>query len=152
MKPVSASRAELVQILMPGHINSMGRLFGGRLMEWIDIVAGVVARRHANADVITASVSHLEFKSPANVGDTILLIGRIVYVGRTSMDVRVDTFVEALSGERAHVNQAYLTMVALGDDGKPRHVPGLSLENDEQRAEWDAGVERHRLRKKESRP
>ena len=95
-KPVSASFTQQVQIIMPQHINGASRLFGGRLMEWIDVVAGVTARRHAGCDVTTASVGRLDFLAPAGVNDTILLEGRITWTGRTSMEVRVDTFVEGL--------------------------------------------------------
>lgn len=93
-KKVSESKTEQIQILMPQHINGYKRLFGGVLMEWIDVVAGVVARRHANSEVTTASVDNLQFKSPAYVNSTIILIGKITYVGTTSMEVRVETFVE----------------------------------------------------------
>lgn len=84
-KKVSESKTEQIQILMPQHINGYKRLFGGVLMEWIYVVAGVVARRHANSEVTTASVDNLQFKSPAYVNSTIILIGKITYVGTTSM-------------------------------------------------------------------
>ena len=127
-KPVSASRTEQIQILMPQHINGYKRLFGGVLMEWIDIVAGVVARRHSNSEVTTASVDNLQFKSPAYVNSTITLIGTITFVGSSSMEVRVDTFTEALSGERRLVNRAYVVMVALDENERPKRVPRLILE------------------------
>ena len=75
-KKVSESKTEQIQILMPQHINGYKRLFGGVLMEWIDVVAGVVARRHANSEVTTASVDNLQFKSPAYVNSTIILSGK----------------------------------------------------------------------------
>ena len=83
---------------MPADLNGYNRLFGGRLMQWIDVVAGVVARRHSGCEVTTASVDQLEFQAPAFVNDTIAMEGRITHVGRTSMEVRVDTFVESLAG------------------------------------------------------
>ena len=119
-KKVSESKTEQIQILMPQHINGYKRLFGGVLMEWIDVVAGVVARRHANSEVTTASVDNLQFKSPAYVNSTIILIGKITYVGTTSMEVRVETFVESLSGERKLVNRAYVVMVALDEHERPK--------------------------------
>ena len=146
-KTVAQSRTEQIQIIMPRHINGSNRLFGGQLMEWIDILAGVVARRHAQRDVTTAAIDNLQFKAPALVGDTVVLVGQITHIGRTSMEVRVDSYVEDLRGEKNLVNTAYLVMVALDDEGKPVPVPPLLLETDEERREWDAGVRRHSLRK-----
>ena len=141
------SHAESVHILMPGDINGDGRLFGGQLMQWIDIVAAVVARRHSGRDVTTACIDRLEFLHPALVNSTLTLIGRITYVGRTSMEVRVDSFVEALSGERHLVNVAYLVMVAIDEKGNPAVVPALAPETAEEQALFEAGRERARLRK-----
>ncbi len=150
-KRVSESRTEQIQILMPQHINGYKRLFGGVLMEWIDVVAGVVARRHSNAEVTTASVDNLQFKSPAYVNSTIILIGKITYVGKTSMEVRVETFVEALDGERKLVNRAYVVMVALDEQERPKPVPQIIPETEEELAEYEAGRRRHALRKERRR-
>lgn len=150
-KKVSESRTEQIQILMPQHINGYKRLFGGKLMEWIDVVAAVVARRHSGHEVTTASVDNLSFHAPAYVNSTIILVGTMTYVGRTSMEVRVETFVEELSGERYLVNKAYLVMVALGEDNKPVEVPGLIPQTALERAEWAAGEKRHALRKQRRR-
>ena len=127
---------------MPGDTNGHGRLFGGRLVEWIDIVAAVVARRHSGHEVTTVSIDNLHFKAPAYANETIVLIGRVTYVGRTSMEIKVDTYAENLCGKRNMINQAYVVMVALDKNEKPAAVPALLLENDEQRAEWEAGKKR----------
>ena len=146
-KTVEESRTTHVEILMPGDLNGYSRLFGGRLMEWIDVVAAVVARRHSGCEVTTASVDNLAFQAPAFANDTVVLEGRITCVGRTSMEVRVDTFVEELGGARHQVNRAYLVMVALDRSQKPAQVPGLILETEEDHAEWEAGMRRRELRK-----
>ncbi len=146
-KTVAESRAEHSRIIMRGDTNGTGRLFGGRLVEWIDMVAGVVARRHSNCNVTTASIDELAFISSAHADDTILLIGQIAYVGRTSMEVRVDTFVERLDGEKHRVNIAYLTMVALDWADRPTEVPRLILTTDGERAEFKNGCERAAQRK-----
>lgn len=145
-KHVSDSLTEQVQILMPNHINGADRLFGGQLVAWIDVVAAVVARRHSGCNVITAAIDNLQFKAGAFINDTLVLIGRITYVGNTSMEVRVDTYVEDLSGMRKVVNRAYLVMVALDEAGKPTRVPPLIVETESERAEWEAGKRRHDLR------
>lgn len=146
-KRVSDSRTEQIQIIMPEHINGYDRLFGGKLVEWIDVVAAVVARRHSNRNITTVSIDNLHFKAAAHVNNTLVLIGRMTYVGRTSMEIRVDTFVEALSGEKKLVNRAYLVMVALDDRERPVEVPRLILETEEDHQEWEAGQKRNALRK-----
>ena len=115
------SRVEQVYQIRPEHLNGAGRLFGGRLMEWIDEVAGLVGIRHSQCNVITASVDNLKF-------------------------VRVDTYVEKLNGTRYPVNRAYLTLVAVDETGKPTKVPGLLIESIGQQAEWEAGQKRKELR------
>ena len=146
-KRVSDSKTEHVEILMPGHINGYKRLFGGQLMEWIDVVAAVVARRHSNCNVTTASIDNLQFKSPAYSNNTLVLKGRITHVGNTSMEIRVDTYVEDLNGEQKQINSAYLVLVALDENDMPAKVPSLIIETDDERDEWEAGIKRHNLRK-----
>ncbi|MCL2125037.1 MAG: acyl-CoA thioesterase [Oscillospiraceae bacterium] len=142
-KLVSESQTEQIQIVLSGDINGYGRLFGGRLAEWIDVVAVVVARRHSGHEVTTVSIDNLHFKAPAYVNETVVLIGRVTYVGRTSIEVKVETYAENLRGERNMINKAYVVLVAIDENEKPVPVPGLILENDEQRDEWAAGARRY---------
>lgn len=135
------SKTEQVHILMPENLNGYGRLFGGRLMQWIDEVAGVTARRHCGCNVTTARVSDLQFHAAAHVNDVVVVEGIITYVGRTSMEVQVDTFAER-PGERVHINRAYLTMVALDEAEKPTPVPPLLPETEEEKAAFAAGKAR----------
>lgn len=145
-KHVSDSLTEQVQILMPIHINGQDRLFGGQLVQWIDVVAAVVARRHSGCNVTTAAIDNLQFKAAAYINNTLVLIGRITYVGRTSMEVRVDTYVEDLTGIRKVVNRAYLVLVALDENNTPTEVPKLILETEAEKAEWESGKKRCELR------
>lgn len=146
-KRVSDSRTEQVQILSQSTLNGYKRLFGGRLMEWIDIVAAVTARRHSNRNVTTAAVDSLEFKSAAYANDTLVLVGYVTYTGRTSMEICVKTYVESLNGERRMINRAYVVMVALDEDEHPTAVPKLICETAEEKAEWAAAEKRRELRK-----
>lgn len=145
-KRVSDSRTQQVQVLMPEHINGFDRLFGGKLMEWIDVVAAVAARRHSGCNVTTACVDNLQFKAAAYVNSTMVLDGRITHVGHSSMEVRVDTYVEKLCGERTMINRAYLVLVALDENEQPATVPPLLLETEEDRQEWEAALRRKALR------
>ncbi|MFT3950431.1 MAG: acyl-CoA thioesterase [Oscillospiraceae bacterium] len=145
-KTVADSATEQIQILMPGHINGFQRLFGGKLVEWIDVVAAVVARRHSNRNVTTVTIDNLQFKEPARVNSTLVLSGRMTYVGKTSMEVRVDTYIETLSGYKKLINTAYLVLVALDEDENPTPVPALITQTEEEAAEFEAGKRRRDLR------
>ena len=146
-KHVSDTMIEQVYQVRPEHLNGSGRLFGGRLMEWIDEVAGLVAMRHAQSNVITASVDNLKFIRGVYQGDLLVLIGKMTNVGNTSMEVRVDTYVETLDGMRRPVNRAYLVQVAVDQKDKPVRVPGLIVETESEKAEWEAGIRRRAMRK-----
>lgn len=146
-KQVEDSRTENTYLIMPKHINGYGRLFGGILMQWIDEVAGIVAHRHAGSIVTTACVDNLNFKAGAYLGDTVVLVGRVTYVGKTSMEVRVDTYAEDADGTRRMINRAYEVLVALDENEKKIEVPGLIVETEAQRAEWIGGEKRYELRK-----
>ena len=146
-KHVEDSRTENTYLIMPKHINGYGRLFGGILLQWIDEVAGIVAHRHAGSIVTTACVDNLNFKAGAYLGDTVVLIGRMTYVGKTSMEVRVDTYAEDADGTRRMINRAYEVLVALDENNKKIEVPGLIVETEAQRAEWIGGEKRYELRK-----
>ncbi|MCI5946822.1 MAG: acyl-CoA thioesterase [Oscillospiraceae bacterium] len=146
-KSVKDSYAEQVQILTQKDMNGYNRLFGGRLMEWIDIVASVVARRHSGRNVTTAVVDTLTFRAPAHLNDTVILCGRITYVGRTSMEVCVETYVEHLDSSRTLINTAYVIIIAIDENEKPVEVPRLKLETEEEKAEWALAEKRAEIRK-----
>jgi acyl-CoA hydrolase len=136
-----------VQIIMPPHVNGMNRLFGGQLMAWIDITAAVEARRHTGRQVITAVVDNLSFLGPAFLDETVCLEARLTWTGKTSLEVRVESFAESLSGDKRMINRAYLVFVALDDEGKPAPVPPFDPQTAEEREEWNRARERreHRL-------
>lgn len=146
-KTVNDSLTEQTYIVMQGHINGSGRLFGGQLLAWIDELAGIVAMRHSGGNAITASIDNLQFKRGVHINDLVVLIGRLTYVGSSSMEVRIDTYVEEHDGTRHPINRAYFVMVALDEKEKPKIVPRLKIDSVEQQAEWDAAVKRNALRK-----
>lgn len=147
-KRVEDSLTEQTYMVMHRHINGYGRLFGGQLMAWIDELAGIVAVRHSSSQVTTACIDQLNFKHPVMLGETLVMIGRMTYVGTCSMEVRVDSYVEGLDGMRRPINRAYVVMVAVDEKtGRPRPVPGLMVETETQKAEWEGGIRRTQLRK-----
>ena len=147
MKHMEDSRTENTYLIMNKHINSYGRLFGGVLMQWIDEMAGIVAHRHAGTIVTTACVDNLTFKAGAYLGDVVVLIGKLTYVGRTSMEVRIDTYVESPDGTRKVINRAYEVMVALDENDNKVEVPGLIVETESEKAEWIGAQKRNALRR-----
>jgi len=147
VKKVEDSITEQQYLICPAHINHYGRLFGGQLLKWIDELAGIVAIRHCGGTVTTAAIDNLQFQAPAYTGDMIVLQGRVTYVGRTSMEIRVDTYRESLDGTRELINVAYIDMVSINCKGQPEEVPDLLLETEAQRQEYEAAKKRKQLRK-----
>lgn len=144
---VKDSYTEQAQILTQCALNGSSRLFGGQMMEWIDITAAIAARRHSGKNVTTVAVDSLEFKGPAYANDTVLLTAKVTYVGKTSMEVCVKSYVEALDGEKNLINVAYIVMVGLDELERPTEVPGLILETEEEKCDWEMGKKRYLLRK-----
>lgn len=150
-KRADSSRTEMSHVVAPKDLNGGGRLFGGTLLQMIDEVAGIVAKRHSGCNnVTTASIDNLHFKAGAYVNDLIVIIGYVTYTGTSSIEVRIDTYVEDCKGMRKPINRAYFVMVAMGDDDKPTKVPQLIVESESQKAEWKNAVLRkeNRLKRK----
>lgn len=145
-RKIEESSVETFHVVRPNHLNGTGRLFGGILLQWIDEVAGLVAKRHSRASVTTACIDNLKFMKGAYQNDTVVVRGKLTYVGNTSMEVRVDTYCENMIGERRAINRAYFTMVALDENDKPTQVPGLILETEVQKIEWENAEKRRKMR------
>ena len=146
-KRVEDSRVETVHIVRPNHLNGANRLFGGILMQWIDEVAGIVAKRHSMSNVTTASVDNLTFLKGAYQNEMVVIRGKLTWVGTSSMEVCVDTYVEKLDdGTRVHINNAQFIMIALDHKDRPIKVPRLILETEAEKKAWEQGEERKRLR------
>ena len=137
-----------VQIVMPQHCNGYEkpRLFGGQLMAWIDVVGAVAARRYTGTAVTTVCVDHLSFLKPAYLNDTVVQEAYVTWTGHTSLEVRVDSMVEKLSGERELINRAYLVFVALDGNDRPCRVPPYAPENEEEKAEYMKALARKQQR------
>lgn len=147
IKKIEESLTEQQYLICPAHINHYGRLFGGQLLKWMDELAGIVAMRHCGSTITTAAIDNLQFRAPAYTGDIVVLRGWVTSVGRTSMEIRVDTYRESLDGSREMINQAYIDMVAIDSNGRPQEVPDVEIETDEQRKEWEAAQKRRQIRK-----
>jgi acyl-CoA hydrolase len=143
-KPASESRVEVTHLVMPGDANSLGSAFGGMIMQWTDLAAGMAAMRHARLPVATASVDQLTFLGPVRIGHIAMLHAQVTAAFTTSMEVGVEVVTEdPKTGVRRKCCDAYLTFVALGPDGRPTPVPPLlATTEEERRRERDARVRR----------
>jgi len=133
-KRVQDSAVTIAQVMIPQDTNPAGNVHGGVIVKLIDTAAGVVASRHARSNVVTASIDRLDFHHPVFIGDLLFLKAGLNMVGRTSMEIGVRVEAENLiTGEVRHTASAYLTYVALDEQGHPREAPQLVLETEEDR-------------------
>ncbi|MFZ5875762.1 MAG: acyl-CoA thioesterase [Nitrospirota bacterium] len=144
-KTVAESASEMVQVVLPNDTNPLGNVLGGRVMHWIDLVGAIVAYRHCHGPIVTASLDRLDFRHPIKLGEIALLKARLVYVGRTSMEVLVDVFVDdPPKGTRNQTSAARVTYVAIDKRGRPVPVPGLKLVTDDERRLFEEALARRR--------
>ena len=142
-KSPQASVTEMVQVVLPNDTNPLGNVLGGRVMHWIDMAGAVVAFRHSRRPVVTASMERLDFHSPIRVGHIVQLIGKLVFVGRTSMQVGVEVYAEdPISGSRTHTGSAFLTYVALDQKGNPVSIPKLKLTTKKEKQQFELAAKR----------
>jgi acyl-CoA hydrolase len=142
------STTSTTHIVLPSDTNSLGGLFGGVLMSWMDICGAIAAQRHARSTVLTASVDQLHFHLPLNLGDTVLLEAEVTGVGRTSMEVLVTARRERMDRRDAPalMTHGYFTFVAIDVDSKPIPVPGLIATNDAEASRQEGADRRRKAR------
>jgi acyl-CoA hydrolase len=144
---VSDSRIEMTELVMPQQINPQGSVFGGWVMWMMDKAAAMVAKRHCRGAVATASVDSIDFLAPMNLGDIVRFSAFMTQVFTSSMEIAVEVESEHPStGERVRTCSAFITMVCLGPDGKPRPAPPLHLSTAEEKARAAQAEGRRRLR------
>ncbi|MCK4378367.1 MAG: acyl-CoA thioesterase [Deltaproteobacteria bacterium] len=146
-KTVSDSMVTIAHVMQPQEANIAGNVHGGVIMKLIDTTAGVVATRHARSNVVTASIDRLDFHHPAYIGDLVTFKASLNLVGRSSMEIGVRVDSENLfTGDASHIASAYLTFVALGEDGKAVEVPRLIVQNDNEKRRYQQALERSQRR------
>ena len=146
-RPVSASRTEMIELVLPQDANLLGNILGGRVMHLIDIAGAIAAHRHCHRQVVTASVDHLDFLNPVRLGELIVLEAQVNRAFHTSVEVGVEVFSENLSkGERKHTTTAFLTFVAIDETGNPCPVPPVILKTQEERRRYREAGERRKAR------
>ena len=146
-RTVAESQSERSEIVFPSDANALGNLFGGRLMQYIDLVGAMAASRHARAITVTASMDHLDFVSPVKVGELLILKASVNRAFRTSMEVGVRVMVEDVREQRLrHVSSAYLTYVAVDKNGSKIVVPQVEPETAHQKRRYEDAGRRRELR------
>lgn len=134
------------EMVLPNDTNHVGNLFGGKLMQWIDITAAISAQRHCGRVVVTAAINHVSFDNPIKQNQVVTLEAKVTRAFTSSMEVFVDVFVEnPVSGERTKCNEAILTFVAIDQNGAPLPVPALEPETELERKRYDAALRRRQL-------
>lgn len=149
-KTVQESEAETTIVMLPSDANPLGNVFGGMILKYVDLLAGLVAKRHAgHANIVTASIDSMTFLKPVYIGNALILKAKINYVRRSSMEVEVKIEAEDLNkSQKVHTGTAYVTLVALDERGKPTEVPKLILRNEEEERRFQEGEERMAARLK----
>ncbi len=136
-RAVRESASEMVEVVLPNDANPLGNILGGTVMHLVDIAAAIAAHRHSHSYVVTASVDHVDFRHPVHIGDLIVLKSSVNRVFHTSLEVGVKVFSEhILTGERKHTSSAYVTFVALDEKGKPKPVPPVIPETEDEKRRY----------------
>lgn len=144
----SASAVHTRYLLMPHEANPFGTAFGGVILAWMDMVAGMAAQQYCNREVVTAGMDSVQFREPIHVGDHVILKASVNYAGRTSMEVGVQVSrQEPLTGETTVTTTAHFTFVALGDDHQPTPVPPLLPETPDEKRRYENARVRVQARK-----
>jgi len=137
----------MTEIVLPSDANALGTIFGGKVMAWIDIAGAIAAGRHARRVVVTASIDALHFVAPVKLGHVVHIRAMVNYASRTSMEVGVRVESEnPITGEFAHTATAYLTFVALDDNGRPTPVPPVVPETPEEKRRHESAQRRREAR------
>jgi uncharacterized protein (TIGR00369 family) len=146
-KAVAASRVTLSQLMQPEHANQRGDVHGGWIMKLVDEAGALAAMRHAQSRVVTVAIDRMRFHEPIRIGDLVILQAEVTYVGRSSLETRVQVIAEnPITGARTHTNTGYLVYVALDESGRPTPVPALLPETEAESRRMAAGRERQAYR------
>lgn len=146
-KKASETKVTMSELVLPNDTNFYGNLMGGRLMYWMDIAGGIAAGKHCNVACVTASVDNISFEAAIKLGHVVHIEAQVSRAFKTSMEIHIKVWGEDLTQQYKYKsNEAYLTFVAIDANGKPRTVPELIPENEEERRIYDGALRRRQLR------
>jgi len=134
------------EVVLPNDTNHVGNLFGGKLMQWVDITAAIAAQRHCGRVVVTAAINHVSFDNPIKQNSVVTLEAKVSRAFSSSMEVYVDVWVEnPVTGEKTKCNEAILTFVAIDQNGAPLPVPELVPETELEKKRFESALRRRQL-------
>ena len=146
-KKSTESLTIMTELVLPNDTNLFGNLMGGRLMYWMDIAAALAAHKHCNAPVVTASVDNISFENPVKLGNAVHIEAKVTRAFNTSMEVHMKVWGEDMTQQYKYKsNEAYYTFVALDPHGKPRTVPQIEVESEDEKRLYDGALRRRQLR------
>lgn len=135
------------ELVLPNDTNTLGNLMGGRLMHWMDIAAAIAAQKHCNCPVVTASVDNVSFNNPIKLGNLLTIEAKVTRAFNTSMEIYLKVWGEDLSAQYKYLtNEAYATFVALDPNGRPRKVPSIVPQTEEEQRVYDGALRRRQVR------
>lgn len=147
IKSPTESMTTMSELILPNDTNTLGNLMGGRLMHWMDIAAAMAAMKHCNCPVVTASADNISFENPVRLGNVVTIEAKVTRAFSTSMEVYIKVHGEDLPTQFKYLsNEAYMTFVALDPNGKPRTVPGLKPESEDEIRRFEGALRRRQMR------
>lgn len=146
-KKPSDTLTTMSELILPNDTNTLGNLMGGRLMHWMDIAAAMASMKHCNCPVVTASADNISFENPVRLGNVVTIEAKVTRAFNTSMEVYIKVHGEDLPTQFKYLsNEAYMTFVALDPNGKPRKIPELVPETEEEHRRFEGALRRRQMR------
>ncbi len=148
LKPKTSQESFTVntEVVLPNDTNHIGNLFGGKLLQWMDITSAIAAQRHCKRVVVTAAINHVSFEHPIKQNSVVTLEAKVSRAFSSSMEVYIDVFVEnPTTGEKTKCNEAIFTFVAIDQNGAPLHVPAVIPETELEKKRYEGALRRRQL-------
>lgn len=146
-KKCSQSFTTMTELVMPNDTNIQGNLMGGNLLRWMDICSGIAASKHSGTMVVTAAVDNVSFQRSIQVGDVVTINAKVTRTFTTSMEVHMEVFTQSFGDDAKHKsNDAYFTFVSLDNGGRPKKVPPVTPESEDEKRLFEGALRRRELR------
>jgi acyl-CoA hydrolase len=146
-KTPSESKTVMTEIVLPNDTNALHNLRGGKILHWMDIASAIAAGRHSNSVVVTASVDNVSFENPIKLGDVVTITAKVTRAFNTSVETHIEVWAENLPSQTKYrCNEAFYTFVALDSNGRPRKVPGVTPESQDEQKHFEGAMRRRELR------
>jgi len=146
-KTPEQTKTIMTELVLPNDTNTINNLRGGKILHWMDIASAISAGKHAEAVVVTVSVDQVSFQNPIKIGDVVTITAKVTRHFNSSIEVYIDVWAENLPTQNKYkCNTAYYTFVALDSNGKPKKVPEVVPETQEEKEKFKSALRRRELR------